>query len=390
MYERTFWISRIEQAWRARTLVWLFGVRRAGKTVLCSSLPETEYFDCELPSVRRTMADPEAFLRSLNGKRIVLDEIHRLPDPTELLKIATDHHRDVQIVATGSSTLQASSRFRDTLTGRKAEVWLTPMITRDLSDFGSEDLVHRLGAGGLPPFFLAAEPSERDFQEWIDSYWAKDIQELFRLERHASFIRFVELLLVQSGGIFEATRFAAPAEVSRTTVTNYLSVLEVTRIAHVVRPFSTRRSTEIVSTPKVYAFDTGFVRSFRGWGKLRLEDLGILWEHYVLNELHGMLPTLDVRYWRSTRHHEVDFVVSDRGRAPTAIECKWFADGNEDLPGLRSFRRAYPEGPNFVVAANVDRPFVRGIGGTEISYVSLGDLINGLGRRPSSAQPTTR
>jgi len=131
------------------------------------------------------------------------------------------------------------------------------MIARDLEDFGSTDLVRRLGGGGLPPYFLADEPSERDYQEWVDSYWAKDIQELFRVERHASFVRFVELLLVQSGVIFEATRFAAPAEVSRTTITNYLSVLEATRIALVVRPFSTRRSTEIVSAPKVYAFDTG-------------------------------------------------------------------------------------------------------------------------------------
>ena len=33
-----------------------------------------------------------------------------------------------------------------------------------------------------------------------------EIQELFRLERRWSFQRFLELLLTQSGGIFEATR----------------------------------------------------------------------------------------------------------------------------------------------------------------------------------------
>lgn len=390
MLPRTYWSSRIEAAWRERTLVWLYGVRRVGKTILCQSLPRVEYFDCELPSARRSMRDPEAFLRSLAGKRVVLDEIHRLTDPTELLKIAADHHRDVRIIATGSSTLQASSRFRDTLTGRKAEVWLTPMIGHDLEDFGSADLVHRLGAGGLPPFFLADEPPERDFQEWVDSYWAKDIQELFRLERHASFIRFVELLLAQSGGIFEATRFAAPAEVSRTTISNYLAVLEATKVAHVVRPFSTRRSTEIITAPKVYAFDTGFVRYFRGWAQLRPEDLGILWEHYVLNELQGMLPTLDIRYWRSTRHHEVDFVIPTRGGAPMAIECKWSADGNEDLPGLRAFRRAYPDGPNFVVASNVQRSFARGIDRTEVSYVSLAELVERLAPPSGVGQSATR
>ncbi len=38
----------------------------------------------------------------------------------------------------------------------------------------------------------------------MDAYWAKDIQELFRLQRHSSFQRFAELLFAQSGGMFEA------------------------------------------------------------------------------------------------------------------------------------------------------------------------------------------
>jgi len=67
----------------------------------------------------------------LKGRRVVLDEIHRLGDPSQLLKIAADHYPDVSIVATGSSTLGASKKFRDTLTGRKAEVWLTPLILPD-------------------------------------------------------------------------------------------------------------------------------------------------------------------------------------------------------------------------------------------------------------------
>jgi predicted AAA+ superfamily ATPase len=90
----------------------------------------------------------------------------------------------------------------------------------------------------------------------MDAYWAKDIQELFRLERRDSFQRFTELVMAQSGGIFDATRFAGPCEVSRPTITNYLCVLEATFVAHVIRPFSTRRPTEIVAAPKVYGFDT--------------------------------------------------------------------------------------------------------------------------------------
>lgn len=376
MFDRSFWTDRIERAWERRSLVWLVGVRRSGKTVLCRSLDDVDYLDCELPSVRRSLADPESFLRSVRGKRVVLDEVHRLPDPSELLKIAADHFPDVRLLATGSSTLQATAKFRDSLSGRKEEVWLTPMIESDREQ-GGGTLRERLGRGGLPEFFLRGG-SERDMQEWLDAYWARDVQELFRLERRASFVRFVELVLARSGGIFEATAFAGPSEVSRPTIANYLAALEVTKVAHVVRPFSTRRATEIVHAPKVYGFDTGFVKTFRGWGELRDEDLGMLWEHYVLNELHAR-SGIDIRHWRSTKHQEVDFVIVRRGRPLLSVECKWRADGRENLAGLKAFRRAYPEGKSLVVASDVERPFERELlPGARVRYVGLDDMLRAV------------
>ena len=378
MRKRRFWLGALHEAWRRRSVVWLSGVRRAGKTTLSQSLPGAEYFDCELPQVRRELADPEAFLAGLRGKAVVLDEIHRLGDPAQLLKIAADHFPRTRVLATGSSTLGASRKFRDTLAGRKAELWLTPMMTADLEDFDAPELKQRLLRGGLPPFFLADSFPERDFQEWMDAYWAKDIQELFRLERRHSFQRFAELLFVQSGGMFEATRFARDCEVSRTTITNYLAVLEATFVAHVLRPFSARRATEIVAAPKVYAFDTGFVCHHRGWNTLRDDDLGVLWEHFVLNELHARLQTRDIRYWRDKRQHEIDFVLHRRGKPPAAIECKWSA-GKFDARNLAAFRQAHPRGDNFVVARDVRRPYRRSLAGVDIQFLDLDGLIARLG-----------
>jgi len=377
MYLRNEWIQRIEEAFRDRSIVWLKGVRRVGKTVLSRSLPDIEYFDCELPRTRRVFEDPEGFLHELRGKRIVLDEIHRLSNPSEILKIAADHYPDTRILATGSSTLGTSSKFRDTLTGRKRAVWLTPMTLADLSAFQRDNLQYRLQRGGLPPFFLADSLPELDYLEWLDSYWAKDIQELFRLERRASFQRLVELLAAQSGGIFEATRFAGPCGINRQTVTNYLTVLEATLVAHVVRPFSTRRSTELVSAPKVYAFDTGFVCYARGWRDLRPDDLGLLWEHFVLNEIQASLQTQQVHYWRDKNKHEIDFVIRRRGRAPDTIECKWSASEFEPK-NLLAFRRQYPQGKNWVVSTDVDQEFARQVKGVEVRYVSLQGLVSNL------------
>lgn len=399
------------------------GVRRSGKTTLChsmlntrdpgnsskiSDMAVTEYFDCELPRVRRLFEDPQEFLDTLKGRRVILDEVHRLDNPSELLKIAADYYHDIKILATGSSTLGASLKFKDTLAGRKEEVWLTPMMSLDLQDFKDKslhpshrdlrsirvprpggtpiggqrpttgdirDLRHRFLYGGLPPFFLAKSFPERDFQEWLDAYWAKDIQELFRLERRYSFQKFLELLLAQSGGIFEATRFSKQCEISRTTITNYLSVLEATFVIHVLRPFSTHKATEIVSAPKVYGFDTGFVCYFRGIHELRAEDLGFLWEHYVLNELHAMLQSQQINYWRDKRGHEVDFILSRRGASPIAIECKW-QDKDFEPDNLKIFRRQYPGEGNYVVANNVDKPYKRNYGEVTVRFININHLTN--------------
>lgn len=379
MVQRQFWIDLVEKAWGQRSVIWLSGVRRAGKTYLCQSLPDIEYFDCELPRIRRIMEDPQVFWEGLRGKRIILDEVHRLGNPSELLKIAADHYQDIFIVATGSSSLGASARFRDTLAGRKTELWLTPMILQDTKDFGKTDLKHRFIRGGLPPFFMSKDPLERDFQEWMDAYWAKDIQELFRLERRYSFQKFAELLIMQSGGIFEATRFARPCEVSRTTISNYLSVLESTYVIHVIRPFSTHRPTEIVSAPKVYAFDTGFVCYYRGWHELRQEDMGLLWEHFVLNEIHAHLQTRRISYWRDKRGHEIDFVLSPykKPKHPIAIECKW-SSTDFNAGNMKAFRRQYPAGSNYVVANDVDRSYTRTYNDVSVSFVNLPGLIQGI------------
>jgi len=370
MVQRHFWLRRIEKAWRGKSVVWLSGVRRAGKTVLCQSLPGVEYFDCELPRTRRMLEDPESFLEPLRGKRVVLDEIHRLDNPSELLKIAADHYPSVRVLATGSSTLGASRKFRDTLTGRKAQVWLTPMCLADLADFPHSGMERRILHGGLPPFFLSERIPEKSFLEWMDAFWARDIQELFSVGKRASFMKFAELLLAQSGGMFEASAFAGPCEASRPTIANYLAILEETFVAHVLRPFTSRISTEIVSAPRVYAFDTGFVCHYRDWNALRPDDFGLMWEHVVLNEIHALIQDRRIRYWRDKHGHEMDFVLAARGRPPLAIECKRTAS-NFIPANVMAFHATYPRAEFAVVANDVKEPFKRRYEQASVTFAGL-------------------
>ncbi|MBB71753.1 MAG: ATPase [Legionellales bacterium] len=375
MINREFWLNRLNKAWAKRSIIWLPGVRRAGKTSLCQNIPDCEYFDCELPRVRRMLEDPEDFLQNLKSPKITLDEIHRLANPSELLKIAADHYPQIKIIATGSSTLSASKKFKDTLTGRKTKIWLSPMLYHESALFGDYDIEHRLLHGGLPPFYMQDSLPEEEFVEWIEDYWAKDIQELFNIANKHSFQRFTELVLANSGNIFEATKYAAPCEVSRTTINKYLHILEQTYVAHIIKPFTSYATSEIVSAPKVYGFDTGFVCHYRGWYELRREDLGHLFEHLVLNEILGRLPKGKVRYWRDKSKHEIDFIyLKHRNARPVTIECKWSAN-NFNVKNLRKFRSLYPDGDNFVVAMDVERHFTKSISDIEVNFVNIEDLI---------------
>jgi predicted AAA+ superfamily ATPase len=57
MVKRYFWLKKIAEGLQKRSVLWLSGVRRAGKTVLYKSLPDIEYFDCELPRQREKKQD---------------------------------------------------------------------------------------------------------------------------------------------------------------------------------------------------------------------------------------------------------------------------------------------------------------------------------------------
>ncbi len=379
MILRQIWLDKIYAAWKKRSIVWLAGVRRSGKTTLCKSIDNIAYFDCDLPEVRKDLSNPTAFLSSVKSNILAFDEVHRLKDPSQFLKIAADHYPEKRIIATGSSTLHAIKKFSDTLTGRKIEVHLTPLLVEEGALFGMVDLDHRFLFGGLPPFFLSKELPDYEYQEWMTSFWAKDIQTLFRVANRDSFLKFTELLLAQSGSSFEASRFTDVCEVSRPTIVNYLKILETSYIARVLRPFTGRNTAgEIKSAPKVYGFDTGFICHMRHWKSLKGSDYGPFWEHLVLNELIGQLQYAKICYWRTKYGHEIDFVIlKDRDEAPIAIECKWtfrsFSPEN-----FKAFRKLYPKGMNYVVVSDIDGILERKYDDITVQFMPIADLAKTL------------
>ena len=142
MINRTFWLKKLDNGWGKRSLIWLSGVRRSGKTILCRMISDAVYMNCDLPSVGQQLGNPEYFFSNLSaGATVIFDEIHRLEDPSEVLKIGADEFPHLKILATGSSTLEVTKKFRDSLTGRKIQIYLPPVLWNEcLNGFHIPDL----------------------------------------------------------------------------------------------------------------------------------------------------------------------------------------------------------------------------------------------------------
>ena len=250
---------------------------------------------------------------------------------------------------------------------------LTPVLWEELSAF-SVPLPQRLYHGGLPPALLADSKSPAFYREWMDSFFARDIQRLFGFRDMNRFNALLEYLLRQSGGQFEVTKTATALGITRPTVESHVSALEITNAVTLVRPFHGGGNHELVKQPKVYAFDTGFVSFARGWDPLRQDDLGILWEHLVLEHLQARFPNTPVRYWRDKHGHEVDFVLVLRRDEVDAIECKWNIDAF-DGKALDVFRSYYPKGNNYLVSPSGAPGYTRRFGSLEARVCTPSELL---------------
>lgn len=377
MIDRPLWLRSVQQAWTQRSVVWLSGVSRVGKTTIARMLPEAVYLNCDLPSSVRALEDPELFLGSqAKNAVLVFDEVHCLEDPSRLLKIAADAFPHLKVLATGSSTLAAAHKFSDSLTGRKRSIYLCPALWEECpAPFGVPDLDRRMLHDGLPEQLLAVTKDTAFFNEWVDSFYARDILELFGIRNRRGFLALLRLLLRQSGGQVDFGQLANLSEMSRITVKSHIEAMQIAHVVHLLRPFHGGGKREIVSRPKCYAFDTGFVTFEKGWDTIRSDDRGLLWEHLVLDSLRLRHADEDIFYWQDKSHREIDFVIRVGREQVDVVECKINPD-KLDAAATESFRSLYPEGENYVVSPAVKAPTLIRRGELIFKAINTADLFS--------------
>ncbi len=235
------------------------------------------------------------------------------------------------------------------------------------------DLDRRLLHGGLPVQLLATEPDPVFFEYWMDSFFARDIQELFGVRNRTGFLKILMLVCLRNGGQLDITDLAKESGLMRPTVMAHLDAMEIAHALIRIPPFHGGGHREVIARPRIYAFDTGLVAHVRGWETIRVSDRGHLWENLVLDELRASCRHSVIHYWRDKSQREVDFVLERAGGRVDAIEAKINPDAFT-TESLRAFRALYPDGKNLLVCPFVKEPYMMKKGSFEIQVCGSGQI----------------
>lgn len=247
------------------------------------------------------------------------------------------HDEGLRLVITGSSSKLLSREIATALRGRALSYLLLPFSFREflcLKGFSAGEpfssrqkalLLHLLEEyllfGGYPE--VASEKDEeqkaRILKEYLDLVIYRDVIERYAV-RNTQLVRWLLRALLSSFAkeysvhrLFNTLQ-SEGMRVSKNTLYSYLSMLEEVFFVASLRQFS-HAARKKLSAGKLYAYDTGFATLLDGQ-----RNIGRRMENAVFLELvrrQGALGRLS--YWKS-QLHEVDFVVSERGKASQLVQ----------------------------------------------------------------------
>ena len=163
------------------------GARQVGKSTLLHSLLDGDDSvlwlngdDDDVRELFRSISSTRLKAIVGNRKTVVIDEAQRIEDIGLRLKLITDQMPGVQVIATGSSSFELSSKVNEPLTGRKRELKLFPLSFREMVSHTSfleerRMIPHRLIYGYYPEVVCNPSNEKVVLKELTDSYLYKDL-----------------------------------------------------------------------------------------------------------------------------------------------------------------------------------------------------------------------
>jgi uncharacterized protein len=336
----------------------LLGPRQTGKSTLVSSLnPELTINLAHEPTFITFVRNPhelEQRLASSSAKRVVLDEVQRLPSLLNTIQVLLDQRRDLRFLLTGSSARRLKRGHANLLPGRVHTYNLGPLVSGEL-DFRL-DSERALSFGTLPGIYL--EETDRDRSKTLRSYASTYLKEEIQAEALTrnleGFARFLFVAATGATMFLDLSKLASEAQISRASAIRYFEILEETLIVRRCSAFANSERRRLVQHPRYFFFDNGVLNALLESFSVSSDRKGMLFEHLLFNQLVDSAASHDlpirISSYRTSNGAEVDFIVELNGET-WAIEAKSSVSiAKLDTRGLEGFREYYGKPCHLVVA----------------------------------------
>ena len=338
----------------ARKMVFLGGPRQVGKTSLGKEL----------------IADPGAYLNwdfAPHREAILkhqlpatdawfFDEIHKYRLWRGFLKGLFDQHGNARrILVTGSARLDYYRFGGDSLQGRYHYLRLHPFSVAELGIATQDDFEQLFRLGGFPEPFLSA--SERHARRWARDYrdrlMREDVASLERIGNLGQLELLVMRLPELVGSPLSINNLCEDLSLSHRTVSNWVEVLERLYSIFRISPFGAPRIRAVKKSQKHYHFDWSVVENEGARFENLVASHLLKWVHYQ-NDVEGR--DAELRYFRDIDGREVDFVVLEKKRPVSFVECK-LGDGPVGN-GMRYLKARFPLVDAWQVCARSTRDYL--------------------------------
>ena len=242
---------RLREALADTPAVLIHGPRQCGKTTLARTVGEPRgyrYVSFDDEAVRQAAAsDPVGFVQDLPAKTI-LDEVQRVPQILTSLKSTIDQRRTAgRFILTGSANVLLVPALADSLAGRLGimrlhqlalcEIASEPprfidtlfrgMFKTGIAERLGTGLAERIVMGGFPAALARRAPARRVawYRDYADTQVQRDVRDLTRVRSLDALPKLLTLAASQTARLVNVADLAAPFELTRQTIHEYVTLL---------------------------------------------------------------------------------------------------------------------------------------------------------------------
>lgn len=369
-----FVLPRLTEALTDTPVVLIHGPRQCGKTTLARAVGDEagySYVSFDADVLRASaQADPVGFMDDLPAN-VILDEVQRVPELFTALKAVVDRDRKPgRFILTGSANVLLVPRLADSLAGRMEILRLHPLAQAELAGmqpgfigalFGDgfkagqqarlgKELAGQIAAGGYPAALARSSSRRRAawYRDYIETLVQRDVRDLARINSLDVLPRLLALAAGQTARLLNVADLAAPFQLSRPTIRDYVTLLARVFLLEELPPWHSNRLSRLIKTPKLHLGDTGLTCALLGvdatalWADRAL--LGQLLETFIFQELRRQASWQDeplaFYHFRDKDGGEVDIVLERTGRV-AGVEVKAAATVTaSDFRGLRKLKES--------------------------------------------------